>query len=198
MNRIFTLAISCLVLLMVSCSKDTPQSSSTDARSDSPDVVSIEDARTISSTPEFQSNPEWVHTKPEASPDAPEPCRNAYDQLALFGGSWSQFRSVTYNATIDDPIVPDIAKITQTVAVYDDDRSAQSIFEKIENSLARCATANIEFYSKPVEHVDQSTLILKGDASTYIYKVRQSRIVYVAAGGSFDTSHTATEIANRL
>lgn len=197
MSRALALALSTLVLLLTNCSEHLSQLPSGPPTENS-DLVSVESVRSISNLSEFIENPQSVRKNPEASPETPESCLGVYDQPTVFGDNWSTFRSAAYNATLDNPRIPDIASILQVIATYPDNNSVQSRLDRLRSAITRCAEANIPFYSIVPQQEDRSTIVLNSDEATYIYRADQSRLLYVAANGPFDTSRAALEIINQL
>ncbi|NOP94992.1 sensor domain-containing protein [Mycolicibacterium fortuitum] len=198
MNRTVALLACCLASLATGCMRGSSASPSPTPTDVGPVLVSVEDVRALSGIPEFQIAPESQRTSPEASPNTPEPCRAVYDQPTVFGTDWTQFRSVVYSATIDDPLIPEIVNVRQTVAVYPDDAAAQATFDRLQAAIPHCAAAHIDYYSRTPQRPDPSTIVFDGEEANYIYRVAQTAVIYASVIGPFNTDDVAHKIADQL
>ncbi|MGA5545578.1 sensor domain-containing protein [Mycobacterium sp. NPDC051198] len=188
--------VCCFTLLVPACTTRTD--ATTGPKGVDLSVVSVEDLRSISGIPEFHEILDAERTAPAAYPDIPEPCLAVYDEPTVFGTDWRQFRRVVHSATIDDPFIPPIVDIVQTIAVYPDEAHAQATFNRLQNAVPRCAAAKFDYFSKTPQRPDSSTMVFEGDDSSGIYRVAQSTVIYVSAIGPYDTADVGLRVADQL
>ncbi len=121
-----------------------------------------------------------------------------YHEPTVFGTDWTQFRRVVHSATIDDPFIPPIVNVVQTIAVYPDNAQAQATFNRLQDAVPRCAAANIEYFSKVPRRPDPSTIVFDGEEANYVYRIAQSAVIYVSAIGPFNTDDVVSKISDQL
>lgn len=110
---------------------------------------------------------------PTPIPNTPEVCRAVYDEPIAFGTDWTQFRSIIYSATIFHWLLPGIASLSQTVAVYPDATAARDAFDRIVAAAPACSVARTEseYYQREIRRPDPNTLVLNGGMVTDGYRV---------------------------
>jgi hypothetical protein len=147
-------------------------------------VLSVDDIRAITGIHEFHVPDVPGHgdlVAPVPIPDTPALCRAVYDQPVVFGTDWSQFRSVTYSADIPHPLLPGIASLAQSVAIYPDAGAARGAFERIVAAAPACSDMNADYYyHRTLQHPDPNTLILNGDMVTDGYRLSDTALIGVS------------------
>lgn len=189
----------CLASTVIGCSTDasaTPATEPTPA--EIPAVVSVEDVRALSGIADFQPNASGDRDAPQADPNAPSACIEIYNPPTIFSSNPLQFRSVVYDARIDHPVIPELAKTVQEVAVYSEPAAARSAFDRVRDAIPGCSAADIEFYNKPARQVDASTLVFAEGGASYVIRVDGPKLIRVSAVVPRDDERVAVEIADRL
>lgn len=161
-------------------------------------VASLEDVRAISGVEGFIAPPDGDRTAPLADANAPELCRPVYDPAVVFGAEWSRFRSVVYSAWIDDPVIPDLARVVQEVAVYSDPVAAQQRFAAVTAAGPECAGTGVGFYDKSFEQPDAATVVFDGDGSACAYRVAGTVLSRVCVVVPKDDRRIALDITESL
>ncbi|WP_083166287.1 sensor domain-containing protein [Mycobacterium aquaticum] len=171
-------AFCCLAL--ATATVGAPRATATPTR---PTVLSVDDIRAITGIHEFHVPDVPGHgdlVAPVPIPDTPALCRAVYDQPVVFGTDWSQFRSVTYSADIPHPLLPGIASLVQSIAIYPDAGAARGAFERIVAAAPACSDMNADYYHRTPQHPDPNTLILNGDMVTDGYRVADTALIGVS------------------
>ncbi|MGA5545577.1 sensor domain-containing protein [Mycobacterium sp. NPDC051198] len=188
------------LLLATACTAGSgkPTSSSSSSLPATPIVLSVDDVRDISRVADFRPDPDWDLAVPSSDPNTPEPCRSVYDDVAVFGSDTVEFRTVAYGAVIEHPLIPGVAKITQTVAVYADRDTAEATFDSLRAAVPHCVAAGIESYDAEVRQPDESTILLDGRDWGTAYRLTSSTVFSVSSLGLTDDDRVVLEVLDRL
>ncbi|MEE6168459.1 MULTISPECIES: sensor domain-containing protein [unclassified Mycolicibacterium] len=161
-------------------------------------MLSVDDVRHISGVNAFRPTPDWDLAAPTADPNTPGACRPVYDDDAAFGSDWKQFRSAAYGALIEQPILPGVAKVTQTVAIYDTPSKAKAAFDAVQKAIPGCVASGSQPYNTAVENPDPSTVLLNGEGWDSAFRVSSSALFRVSSLGLTDDDRVVIDVLNEL
>ncbi|WP_238559649.1 sensor domain-containing protein [Mycobacterium liflandii] len=127
-------------------------------------------------------------------------CRAVFDQNVAFGSGWAQFRSVTYNGTINTgPGQPHMAAVvTQGIGIYPDDGAARDAFDRLVPALTACSDMQAKHYDFTIAQPNPSTVALKSDLWNVMYRLQSSVLIDVAVLGLPQSEQTANAVVDAI
>ncbi|WP_142277565.1 sensor domain-containing protein, partial [Mycobacterium timonense] len=173
-------------MVVAACSHpNTPVSSSskpTPAITADSLIVTLGEVRRITGVDTLASPPDSeVHQPRHFKSDLPFACQSVFDQQTAFGDGWKQFDTATYFAdtyTGDGPTkVRGMADIGQAVAVYPDEASAHTAFDRVVSQLTACSALHLPRYEFAMDKSDPSAVTLNNNGWTVIYRIKSSVLI---------------------
>lgn len=128
------------------------------------------------------------------------PCRGVFNQDNMFGHTWSNFRNLGYFGFSN-------VGVSQSIAVYPDPHSAQTIFDTLKRNLKDCA-ANypVEISGDPYVFtvLDDRKLMaqypgsVNGPGSVHLYRLDSQIVIEVGAHHQGTDPHGAEQILSAI
>lgn len=176
------------VSLINGCTTSPPAAPSHSFSNSADFVLSLHDAQRLVRIPVIEGEPvDNGLYSPRVDHDLDDrmsvPCRGVFNEDNVFGRIWSNFRNLGYFGFSN-------VGISQSIAVYPDPDSAQTIFELLRTNLKECAaTFPIEIYGDPYTFtvVDARTLMtqhpgsVNGPGSVELYRLDSQILIRVGA-----------------
>ncbi|SHU73112.1 lipoprotein LpqQ [Mycobacteroides abscessus subsp. abscessus] len=191
---IFVVAMSAVVSLIGGCTSSPPVAPAPSMPSSADFVLSLAEAQKLVRIPIPEGEAVDVgldSPRVDHSLDArmSASCRGIFNQDNEFGNTWSNFRHVGYFGYSN-------VGVSQSIAVYPDRGSAQTVFDALKGSLESCAADfPVETYGDPYVFtvVDGRTLMaqypgsVNGQGSVHLYRLDSQIVIEVG------THHYGTE-----
>lgn len=167
-------------------------------------IVSVADVRGITDFEGLTPYPDGdVHQPVHHDSDAPAPCRSAYDQEAVFGAGWTQFRSVTYSGTTS-PAPGGANKmlvVTQSAGGYPDEAAARAVFNRLVPLLNACSVLHVKYYDFVVDKPDNVTVELNfpsPNLSKIMYRMKSRVLTSVTVQGFPEAGRIAPTVLDAM
>lgn len=167
-------------------------------------IVSVEDVRRFAGLSDLKPDPKGDERQPYHGGSHPAgPCAVVSDEQAAFGGTWTQFRGVSYSS-LQSPMpgfAKTLATVNQAVSIYPDAGTARDVFDKLVPQLEACSAMHVKYYDFTVTRPDPSTVMLSytghSKAAT-IYKVQSDYLILVSALAVPHPGQTARDVLENM